>query len=102
MSNKTTAEKIAVMQAFLDGKKIEVSVYPGCWGEWTHYVEPIWNWEENNYRIKEEVLPYRRYVAKCVLSGVLFVWTINETNDPLEVERAKTFVRWIDNDWQTV
>lgn len=48
----TTAEKIAVMQAFEDGKKIEAGP-PG-----THYwgpqATPSWNWELFNYRVKKE------------------------------------------------
>ena len=45
---KTTAEKIAVMQAHLDGKPIE------CFGmgeRWFLIDYPLFNWEENDYRI---------------------------------------------------
>ena len=53
---KTTAEKIAVMQAFEEGKKIEIDIQDGrgfhCLG-WI----PNWNWEENDYRIKPQPAP---------------------------------------------
>lgn len=48
-----TKEKIAVMQAWLDGKKIQVdSNYVGIWYEIVG--EPRWNWISNTYRIKPE------------------------------------------------
>lgn len=48
---KTTAEKIAIMQAFLDGKKIEyVDIQFG--GTWKLNPHPTWNWIEYDYRIK--------------------------------------------------
>lgn len=59
----TTEEKIAVMQAFVEGKEIEVAAQSdlSCWIP----VEiPAWNWEECVYRIKQEppkpkVRPYK-------------------------------------------
>lgn len=48
----TTKEKIAIMQAYLDGKKIQIATR----GEedWEDYniVEPIWDWDSCKYRIK--------------------------------------------------
>jgi hypothetical protein len=47
-----TKEKIAVMQAFLDGKKIQ---WTGGGSEWSDFDgEPIWNWLQYDYRIKPE------------------------------------------------
>lgn len=51
-----TKEKIEIMQAFLDGEKIEVF----CNGGWVWELvmaEPNWNWEVNYYRIKPKVKP---------------------------------------------
>lgn len=48
-----TKEKIAVMQAWLDGEKIEVaSCRDGIWRELEGL--PDWNWRSNVYRIKPE------------------------------------------------
>lgn len=55
---KTTAEKIAVMQAYVDGKQIEIAsdeVGSGRWYAWPVFCSsPEWNWEQNDYRIYEE------------------------------------------------
>lgn len=49
----TTAEKIAVMQAFEQGKKIEFRKDPGR-GEWTPTGNPTWNWAFFEYRIRPD------------------------------------------------
>lgn len=57
----TTAEKIAVMQAFEDGEKIECAdlCRPN---NWTGLKHPLWNWQDYKYRIKPKephYLPYK-------------------------------------------
>lgn len=51
---KTTKEKIAVMQAFVDGKPIEICEVGGNWislhPDWKGQ-EVCWNWEEYDYRV---------------------------------------------------
>lgn len=48
---KTTAEMIAVMQAFERGEKIEIrDVDEESWGNLV--VAPSWNWRHYDYRIK--------------------------------------------------
>jgi len=56
---KTTAEKIAVMQASLDGAEIQVnrSSTPDIWGN-TSYL--AWDWSTCDYRIKPQ--PQRLWV----------------------------------------
>ncbi len=52
---KTTKEKIAVMQAFEDGKNIEVKAI--SWTEWQPvaiYGAPSWDWNNYDYRIKPD------------------------------------------------
>lgn len=51
---KTTQEKIAVMQAFAEGKQIEYAKRHFVNKSWTSTIEPVWNWCENEYRIKTE------------------------------------------------
>lgn len=48
----TTEEKIAVMQAFVEGKKIEAS--NGQNTRWCECVTPRWNWDMYEYRVKKE------------------------------------------------
>lgn len=52
---KTTKDMIEVMQAYIDGKEIEVLVNGHYWkvikGD---TVSPVWNWEKHDYRVKEE------------------------------------------------
>lgn len=49
---KTTQEKIAVMQAFADGKKVECK--PHYARSWHVNVEYNWDWEGCDYRIAPE------------------------------------------------
>lgn len=45
-------QKINVMQAFLDGKPVEVQ---GLHSDvWTDIDDPVWNWDLCDYRIKQE------------------------------------------------
>lgn len=46
-----TKQKIEVMQAYLDGKTIQI-LSNGYWGDWGLYYEPVWNWGTTEYRIK--------------------------------------------------
>jgi len=46
----TTKEQIEVMQAYLDGKEIEV--YNPYTSKWDQIEDPLWNWSTNRYRIK--------------------------------------------------
>lgn len=50
---KTTAEKIAVMQAHLDGKTIQYRSKTSA-GNWFSHPNPEWNWEDCEYRVKTE------------------------------------------------
>lgn len=56
----TTKEKIAVMQAYEDGKKIQVATNGEEDWEDFNFGEPMWDWECCDYRIKpEEEKPVR-------------------------------------------
>jgi hypothetical protein len=48
----TTKEKIAVMQAYLDGRTIQL--YGTRWYDFKLDEEPDWNWGQTNYRVKPE------------------------------------------------
>jgi hypothetical protein len=52
----STAEKIKVMQAYIDGRLIEIRVRHsnGLWKPLNRALDSIqWNWEKNEYRVKE-------------------------------------------------
>ena len=47
----STADKIKVMQAFLEGEEIEFRINEG---DWQPNVNPVWNWGIYDYRVKEK------------------------------------------------
>lgn len=49
-----TKEKIAVMNAYLDGKKIQYMDYK-TWLDWDYEEEPYLDWDSCDYRIKPEL-----------------------------------------------
>lgn len=55
----TTSEMIAVMQAYVDGKAIELSKDGETW-EGLGSFEPSWDWSNFDYRVKPEpkYVPY--------------------------------------------
>lgn len=52
MTRKETKQCVAVMQAYVDGKKIEI--FDESTDEWIDIEYPVWNWYNNVYRIKPE------------------------------------------------
>ena len=46
-----TNEKIRIMQAYLDGRVIEIQTMHG---DWIPVSKPYWNWEICKYRIQDE------------------------------------------------
>lgn len=51
---KTTQQKIEVMRAFEEGKRIECKSNGLDWKEWILPHEPAWDWAKCDYRVKEE------------------------------------------------
>lgn len=52
----STAEKILVMQAYVDGKIIQCARAEADSSKWWVPVSPSWNWTVYKYRIKPELL----------------------------------------------
>lgn len=67
---KTTKEMIAVMQAYVDGKEIEIL---NSMGNWITVIEPFWNWQIINYRVKEtpEYVPFTFEDAEFLIGKVV-------------------------------
>ena len=53
---KNTRQMMEVMQAYLDGKKIEFANvnYNRSDNGWYEVASPSWNWEQYDYRVKQE------------------------------------------------
>lgn len=58
----TTQEKIAVMQASLDGKAIQVR--DPHEPKWHEAYKPLWNWTDFTYRVAPEVIKIYIYKHK--------------------------------------
>lgn len=58
----TTKEKVEVMKAYAEGKKIQYKLSRSSqqWDDWTLPRDPSWNWDELDFRIKPEHT-YRPY-----------------------------------------
>lgn len=52
MTREETKQCIAIMQAYADGKHLEF--FDKTNNEWVEIIHPLWNWHENDYRIKPE------------------------------------------------
>lgn len=53
----TTAEKIAVMQAYERGENIQVAVSGSDeWDDWIIVGSPSWSWRDRDYRVKPKPL----------------------------------------------
>lgn len=54
----TIQEKIAVMQAFAEGREVQLKSW--CNGDWKDCPNPRWNWHDFDYRIKP--VPQAKYI----------------------------------------
>ena len=72
----TTAEKIAIMQAYVEGKKLDYKhIYHKSWEPFTNLIEtePVWNWYQYEYRISPNQ-PKPKTLFKCYLIGTYLYW----------------------------
>lgn len=92
---KNTQEKIAIMQAFIEGKKIETCLVGT--DDWVPTSYPIWDWLAYDYRIKHmpKLRPYtfeelQAEMAKGKISvkikseGINHIYTITQVRDDYE------------------
>lgn len=91
-----TQNFVAVMLAFLANKPVEYRMKG--WKNWLPVEVPSWNWVELEYRIKPEVVKYRRMVCRTA-EGHYVAALICLGEDPQYYEQDSRFVRWIDSDW---
>lgn len=60
MDDITTQDKIKIMQAFVNGEEVEFRSYeapPNITWQRLNTEDPIWNWQELEYRIKSKSIP---------------------------------------------
>ena len=99
MNIEETKQAIAVMQAYLDGKPIEMR-NRDLMSQWLSADTSKWNWFNWEYRVKREVVKYR----VALMQGECgFYWT-NTVNNDAQVENCEShnrFVRWL-TDWREV
>ena len=63
----TLREKIEVMQAFERGEEIEVKFDKTEKGVWSKVIDPSWNWDNTEYRIKpkpKQVVVIEKWLCK--------------------------------------
>jgi hypothetical protein len=78
MNIEQTKEAIKVMQAFVDGKEVEVQLPAGNW----ETMAPNWNWRDTEYRIKP--------------TPVLRPWTADEVPLGMQVrKKSDPTYRWV-------
>lgn len=67
---KTVKEMIEVMQAHLDGRKIEAKQTSEKYSSWSDVGKPVWDWYGCDYRIKPEEV--KVYLYRNRRTGALF------------------------------
>lgn len=119
---KNTQEKIAIMQAFIEGKKIEACAVGT--DNWVPAGAPIWDWLSRDYRIKNtpKLRPYTfeellaemakgKIAVKMKSEGINHIYTITQVEDNraenykiqlsdwrnLSYEQLLEDCRWLDN-----
>lgn len=104
---KTTKEKIEVMQAYMDGKKIECGNDFGMW--WTP-VMPTFDWAHFDYRVKDrKLVPFETAkefleaqiehgdVIRRKKDGNLFNSFVSNTGDVILLDKGSAIVISIGN-----
>ena len=65
IDTNTNEGKVSVMQAFLEGKRVQSK--PHDMDKWTFIVTPVWNWADFDYRIKPLTLEEE---AEAYMKGI--------------------------------
>jgi hypothetical protein len=98
MTRDEARKAAAVMMAYAEGKQIQVRMK--CGGPWeTSDPERVlrFNWAELVYRIKPEVVRYRRALFHDTRPYIGVSYSDADVKNNLN---RLSFVRWIDTEWQ--
>lgn len=89
-----TKDKIAVMQAFVDGKTVQYKDADSpedCWEDYPNHVTPKWDWMNFTYRIK----PKTRYMNVYEGNGVKSYWHSDKRS--LEMSRCSLCIGYLED-----
>ncbi len=114
----TTKEKIEVMQAYLNGKKIQFKeIADDTWEDCSYRFEPDWNWSVFRYRVKPEkekprLMTHRqlaewlakgngqlRIMGNCETFTYLSYFFTSSLSDIAEVCDSYLIRSWDSDDW---
>ena len=99
MTRDEARKAAAVMLAYAEGKAIQYKLIGvNYWADHTAMLQTF-NWCNFNYRIKPEVVRYRRYLHRDV-DGELSVQCTHSEDNQYAVTVRIGFVRFIDTEWQ--
>lgn len=82
---KTIEEKIAVMQAFADGKEIENCPLELS-GHWLNCSQPLWDWKSYDHRVKEEEPKAPKYVHFTFEDAEFLIGKVVKSKDEKWIE----------------
>ena len=72
----TLREKIEVMEAFERGEYVEVRTDKTVAGPWGVAIDPLWDWNNNDYRIKpkpKQVVAIAKWLVESAFEGYLII-----------------------------
>lgn len=98
MNRKVAKELLPIIQAYAEGKTIEVK---NLMGKWKEFSEPKFDGDPNNYRIKSEK-EYRPFKTKEECWNEMhkhpdFGWVrFKETSEYLPIEKVSDFTNYSD------
>ena len=69
-------EMIKVMTHYLNGGEVEYSVKEDDYSSWTKCVNPLWDWFDYNYRIREpkQKVTIEKWLCKDISNGEYFIY----------------------------
>ncbi len=88
MSKERTKEKIAVMQAFVDGRAIEIMILDDPDQLWVRLDSPNFNWEKCNYRIAKQKQKTVKLLA--FFTGYQLIWLEETRSAPCDWKRVQS------------
>lgn len=97
---KTTAEKIAVMQAYENGDEIEARVFKFKENAWfsLNNLTPAWDWSTQDYRVKPKPAPIPMTIPWDVIEDK-WQWAAMNQNGGVYVYPDKPQIDWENPYW---
>ena len=88
----TLREKIECMEAFERGEYVEVRTDKTVAGLWGVAIDPLWDWNNNDYRIKpkpKQVVVIEKWLCECSYDGYLIYEGTREYFEDSKIETIK-------------